>query len=217
MRTKPPLYYKSVALHLTLSPTLCVLPTFMQIETVKGSSSDRGAQLSSKVYFEPDPFLSGDKTGMGDGNYRGPARVGHDDLMVCVPHMRSANAVMSASQKRFNSQQRRFRVVVENTIGQIKKWKVIGGKAFRHQRYFKNKVFDVSAKLTARIMRVQNQYPRSRQWTTEVMKGWKWKLGILLWVGPEDPGSYLIHNLGEDFVYGSAEQGAAATLQSTWE
>ena len=53
MRTKPPLYYKSVALHVTLSPALCVLPTFMQIETVKGSSSDRGAHLSSKVYLEP--------------------------------------------------------------------------------------------------------------------------------------------------------------------
>ena len=99
---------------------------------------------------------------------------------------------MSASQKSFNSQQRRFRVVVENTIGQIKKWKAIGGKAFRHERDFEHMEFDVSAKLTARIMQVRNKSPRSRQWTAEVMEGWESKLEIHLWVDPEDRGSYLV-------------------------
>ena len=187
-----------------------------QIETVKGSS-DRGAHLSSKVYLESDSFLSEGDTGMGEGNHRGPARAGNADLMMCVPFLRSANVVMSASEKRFSSQQRRLRVVVENTIGQIKKWQVIGGKAFRHHRDFENEVFDVSSKLAARIMRVRNQYPRSLQWATEVMEGWESELGVHLWVDPEDPGSYLVHNLGEDFVHGSAEQGAAETLQTTWE
>ncbi|CAM9611339.1 unnamed protein product [Laminaria digitata] len=189
----------------------------IRVETVQGASSDRGAHLASHIYLDPNSFLSEGETGMGDGNYRGNARAGDSSLMMCVPYTKSANAVLSPAEKNFNSQQRRFRVVVENTIGQIKKWKTIGGQAFRHERDFENEVFDVCARLTARIMRVRNQYPRSLEWTTGVMEGWESKLGIHLWMDYEDPGSYLIHNRGEDYVYGTAEAGTATDLQNRWE
>ncbi|CAM9731266.1 unnamed protein product [Laminaria digitata] len=81
---------------------------------------------------------------------------------MCVPHQN--NGHLTQEQKSFNSRQRRFRVVVENTIGQIKKWKIVGGKAFRHERNFEVTVFDVCARLTARIMRVRDKYPRSADW-----------------------------------------------------
>ncbi|CAM9372289.1 unnamed protein product, partial [Hapterophycus canaliculatus] len=87
---------------------------------------------------------------MGDGNYQGVARSDSNDLYMCVPYKKPANGELTPDARAYNSEQRRFRVVVENTIGQIKKWKVIGnGKAFRHRRDFEREAFNVCARLTA--------------------------------------------------------------------
>lgn len=185
------------------------------MDTAKGCFSDRAAHCASEVYLQADSLLSDGETGMGDGNYRGPARAGDNVTQMCVPHQN--NGHLTQEQKSFNSRQRRFRVVVENTIGQIKKWKIVGGKAFRHERNFEVTVFDVCARLTARIMRVRDKYPRSADWVGNQITDWEAKLGIFLWMDAEDPGSYLIHGHGEDLIYDNWQQGHATLLQNRWE
>ncbi|CAM9638853.1 unnamed protein product, partial [Laminaria digitata] len=91
-----------------------------------------------------------------------------------VPHPDTGD--LSTDEKFFNSRQRRFRVVVEKTVGQIKKWGVVGGKAFRHQRDFEVPVFEVCARLTARLMRVREEYPRGAGWVGEEVLEWEAKL-----------------------------------------
>lgn len=170
------------------------------------------------MFLEPDLFLSANEVGMGDGNYRGTARSDSNDLQMCVPHKKPVGAELTADQRRFNSEQRRYRVVVENTIGQIKKWKVIGnGKAFRHLRTFEKECFNVCARLTARIMRVRNQYPRSQSWIGDRRELWEAKLGIHLYWNYEDPGSYFLHGEGENYVYDNIQEGTATELQNRWE
>ena len=152
---------------------------------------------------------------MGDGNYRGPARSGDNVTQMCTPF--ANNGHLTTEQKNFNSRQRRFRVVVENPIGQIKKWEVVGGKAFRHQRDFEVTVFDVCARLTARIMRVRDKYPRSSSWVGNQITYWEAKLGIFLWMDAEDKGSYLIHDRADDLIYDNWEHGDATLLQKRWQ
>ncbi|CAN0089771.1 unnamed protein product, partial [Hapterophycus canaliculatus] len=85
---------------------------------------------------------------MGDGNYQGPARADSNELYLCVPDKKPAVGQLTNQAKGHNSEQRRYRVVVENTIGQIKKWRVVGnGKAFRHRRDFEKDTFNVCARL----------------------------------------------------------------------
>lgn len=188
---------------------------FLQVDTAKGCSSDRAAHCSSEVYLQSDSLLSEGETGMGDGNYRGPARMGDNITQMCTPF--ENNGHLTSEQNNFNSKQRRFRVVVENTIGQIKKWETVGAKGFRHQSDFEVTVFDVCARLTARIMRVQDKYPRSSAWVGNQITDWEAKLGIFLWIDPDDSGSYLIHDHAEDLIYENWEHGDATLLQNRWQ
>ena len=150
---------------------------------------------------------------MGDGNYRGPARAGDSSLMTCVPYTKSANAVMCPDENNFNSQHRRFGVVAESTIGRIKKWKTIVGKAFRHERDFDNEAFDVCARVTARVgagsaTSAPVVWIGPRMWWCDGKRGWGSTCG---WTG-----SYLIQIRirGEDYVYGSADDGTALTYRT---
>lgn len=184
----------------------------VQIETHNGALSDRAAYSNSPVYIDPQAFLSEGEVGMGDGNYKGEGRADTGEAM-CAPFPKGD---LTDDEKSFNSAHRRIRVVVENVIGQIKKWLVIGGGKFRHQRDFEPTVFDVCSKLTARIMRVRDSYPRSNDWMWEKLEEWEAKLGVFLWMDYEDPKSYFIHGLGADLIYQRNEDGDAALLQSRW-
>lgn len=188
---------------------------FRQIETVEGSCSDREAHCESDLYLDPDSLLSEGETGMGDGNFRGPARLGRDDLHTCVPYPDTGD--LSMDEKIFNSRQRRFGVVVEKTIGQIKKWGVVGGKAFRHQRDFAVPVFEVCARLTARLMRVRKRYPRSAEWVGEEVTDWEAKLGVFLWMDCKDSRSYVAHGLEEDVGYLGWSKRKGKLLQQRWD
>lgn len=179
--------------------------------------NDRGAHLASRVYTHPEEFLSDNEVGMGDGAYAGVARSDSSELYMCVPYKKPAHGDLTGDERRFNTEQRRYRVVVENTIGQIKKWKVVGnGKAFRHRRDFEADVFNVCARLTARIMRVRDRYPRSSAWIGMVRETWETKLGIHYYWDYEDPRSYLVHNEGENYVYGVVTQTTGTELQLAW-
>lgn len=177
---------------------ISVLPflRWQKSETVEGRMSDRAAHVVSPVFTNAAEYLSPTEVGMGDGNYRGVARADNALLMMCVPNRQDPH--MTPTQRNFNSEQRRVRVVVENTIGQVKKWKSMGSGAFNHRRDFEKSVFDVCVHLTARIMRVRDRYPRSARWLEQGMEEWEAKLGIYLWLDPDEPGFYLIHNLGEE-------------------
>lgn len=155
---------------------------------------------------------------MGDGNYRGTARSDSNHLHMCVPYQKPTVGELFPEGKMFHSEQRRFRVVVENTIGQIKKFKTVGnGKAFRHQRDLEKYVFNVCARLTARIMRVRDAYPRSQEWIGDKKEEWEAKLGIHYYWDYEDPGAYFIHGIREDYVYENTTVGMANDLQTRWE
>ncbi|CAN0000888.1 unnamed protein product [Ectocarpus sp. 4 AP-2014] len=141
----------------------------LRIETVAGAMNDKGAHLTSRVFTNPQEFLSDGEVGVGDGACGGLARADSDDLYMCLHYRRHPRGDLSNAERPFNTEQRRFRVVVENTIVQIKKWKVVGnGKAFRQRRDFETDVFNVCARLTARIVRVRDKYPRSREWIGKV-------------------------------------------------
>lgn len=177
--------------------------------------SDRAAHVASRVFQQPGDFLSPGERGMGDGNYQGLARVDDGVLLMCVPHRKSVN--LTPQQRAFNSVQRRMRVVVENSIGQIKKWKIIGEGRFDHHRDFEPAVFECCAKLTALVMRLRNKYPRSEQWVWDHFEDWEAKLGVYLYVDYEDPESYLVHGLGEDLLYTTNVEGDAARCQERWD
>eukprot|EP00904_Undaria_pinnatifida_P003966 jgi/Undpi1/13570/HiC_scaffold_8.g03229.m1 len=158
-----------------------------------------------------ETILSDSETGMGDGNYRRPARSGDNVTQMCTPF--ANNGHLTTDQKNFNSRQRRFHVVIENTIGQIKKWEVVGGKAFRHEHDFEGTVLDVCAGLTASKMRVRDKYPRSSSWVGNQITDREAELGILLWMDAEDKGSHFIHDRAEDQIYDHGEHGDATVLQ----
>lgn len=139
-------------------------------------------------------------------------------MMMCVPFKKPSVGTLSLEARAFNSQQRKFRVVVENTIGQIKKWKSVGnGKAFRHLRTFEKEVFNVCARLTARIMRVRDQYPRRKEWIGEKIEGWESRLGIHYYYDPDSPENYFHNDKEVDLVYDNVEPGEATDLQGIWE
>lgn len=124
---------------------------------------------------------------------------------------------VTEAERGFNARQRRIRVVVENTIGQVKKWRVIGTGKFRHHRDLEPAVFELCAKLTARLMRVRDKYPRSKEWLWKEYEEWEAKLGVFLILDNEDPQSHLVHNLGADMLYNSATpDGRANVLQHRW-
>lgn len=191
-------------------------PLFLfQIETVEGSSSDREAHCASDLYLEPESLLSEGEIGMGDGNFEGAAISGDDDMHICVPHPDTGD--LSMDEKIFNSRQRRFRLVVENTIWQIKKWGVVGRRAFRHQRDFEVPVFEVCARLTARLMRVRERYPRGTEWDGEEVTAWEAKLGVFLWMDCRDSRAYLAHGLEDDRVYLDWTKEKRKLLEQRWD
>ncbi|CAM9921552.1 unnamed protein product [Scytosiphon promiscuus] len=188
---------------------------YTDVETVAGRLSDRAAHTASQLFLQPGEFLAYGETGMGDGNYRGDARWDMPNLKMCVPF--EASPHLSIANKNFNSMQRRARVVIENSIGQIKKWRIIGDGRFEHQRDFEPHVFELCARLTARLMRVRNAYPRSERWVLNQLESWEAKLGVFLWMDPDDAASYLVHGLANDLEYHTNPGAAAGLLQQRWE
>ncbi|CAN0400236.1 unnamed protein product [Ectocarpus sp. 8 AP-2014] len=65
-------------------------------------------------------------------------------------------------------------------------------------------------------MRVRDKYPRSREWIGKVRETWETKLGIHYYWDYEEPRSYLVHNEGENYVYGVATEDTARRLQQAW-
>ena len=54
--------------------------------------------------------------------------LGLEPIIGYVPNKRSAHeSSLSDEEKRYNKKLSSFRVVVENAIGQIKRWKIVGG------------------------------------------------------------------------------------------
>ncbi|CAB1111941.1 unnamed protein product [Ectocarpus sp. CCAP 1310/34] len=188
---------------------------------IRGSMDDRDRvlcwleMLRRDTLFEDMALAYGRCAGTYHNEFKDTTAAAQN--MPCLQEEAAAGD-LSNEERRFNTEQRRFRVVAENTIGKIKKWKAVGnGKAFRHRRDFEKDVFDVCARLTARIMRVRDRYPRSPEWTGRVKEAWEVKLGIHLYWDYEDPKSYLVHNEGENYVYGVANEGTAQHLQQCWD
>lgn len=200
---------------LTVDFPSCTSVLSLQLETVEGCCSDREAYCASDLYLEPSGLLSEGETGMGDESYAGPATPDTDGTHTCVPHPNTGD--LSMDEKIFNSRHRRFSVVVDSTIGQIKKWRVVGGKAFRHQRDFAVPVFEVCARLTARIMRVRGRYPRGAEWVGEETTDWEDKLGVFLWMDCKDSKAYVAHGLEEDTVYAAWTQRKGKLLRQRWD
>ena len=129
-----------------------------------------------KVFNNPQKYLSapdlpsGRSTGLGDGIYRGPACIDQRVPLMCTPWNLAGvcdprvTPRVRKGRRAWNRRQRRLRVVVEQTFGIIKQWKVVGNVVWRMDYELQGKNFLLATLLTARLMRVRNSYPRGEKW-----------------------------------------------------
>lgn len=117
----------------------------------------------------------------------------------------------------FNSRQRRFRAVVEKKVVQIKKWGVVGGKAFGHEREFEVPVFEVFTRLTARLIRVRDGYARGEGWIGEEVLEWEAKLGVFLCMDGRDSRPCSADGLEEDREFADWTKRKGTLLQQRWD
>ena len=124
------------------------------------------------VYREPARFLHNQETGLGDGMYRGAARIdgtlAQPSPRLCIPfsaaELARAPAASRPSMRAYNRRQRKLRVVVEQTFGMIKAWAIVGNTIYRANLDYQGRNFVLCTYLTARLMRVRDAYPRGNAW-----------------------------------------------------
>lgn len=113
-------------------------------DTVPGSVHDKKLYDESGVSHQ----LAEDEAMMGDSGFQG---IQHEHQAV-LPTKKPKGAELSAAQKERNRQISRVRVVVENTIAQIKTFAVIKA-VYRHSREGYNTIFRIVAVLVNRRIR----------------------------------------------------------------
>jgi transposase len=89
--------------------------------------------------------LESDEAMMGDKGYQG---IQHAHPSV-LPHKKPKGGELTDEQKAFNRRLSKARVVVENTICQIKTFRVMADR-YRHPRDSRNDVFNIVAALVNR-------------------------------------------------------------------
>jgi hypothetical protein len=85
-----------------------------------------------------------------------------------TPYKKPSKGKLTESQRKYNTALSKIRVIIENVIGQIKKWKILG-TVYRHFSLSKNNqisfelVIRVVTKLTALL--INNSHLRAKNWT----------------------------------------------------
>ena len=132
-------------------------------ELMDVSETVPGAQHDKKLYDESGvgAYLDEDEAMMGDSGYQG---IQHEHLAV-LPYKKPQGGQLTAEQKEHNRQVSRIRVVVENTIAQIKTFRIIA-EVYRHAREDYNAIFRTVAVLVNRRIRRHPLRRASRNITT---------------------------------------------------
>jgi hypothetical protein len=137
-------YYSGKKKRHTLKTQVVVRPTGELIDvsdTVPGSQHDKSLYDESGVADR----LGSDEAMMGDKGYQG---IQHAHPSV-LPHKKPKGGQLTDEQKAFNRRLSKARVVVENTICQIKTFRVMADR-YRHPRDSRNDVFNIVAALVNR-------------------------------------------------------------------
>ncbi len=140
-------YYSGKKKRHTLKTQIVVRPGGDIVDvshTVPGSQHDKSLYDDSRVA----DCLASDEAMMGDSGYQG---MQHDHLSV-LPHKKPRGGQLTDEQKVFNRRVSKARVVVENTICQIKTFRVMADR-YRHPRDSHNDVFHMVAALVNRRIR----------------------------------------------------------------
>ena len=137
-------YYSGKKKRHTLKTQVVVRPTGDLIhvsDTVPGSQHDKSLYDESGVADR----LESDDAMMGDKGYQG---IQHAHQSV-LPYKKPRGGQLTDEQKAFNRRLSRTRVVVENTICQIKTFRAMADR-YRHPRDSHNDVFNIVAALVNR-------------------------------------------------------------------
>ena len=137
-------YYSGKKKRHTLKTQIVVRPTgeLMHVsDTAPGSQHDKSLDDQSGVA----DHLASDEAMMGDRGYQG---IQHAHQSV-LPHKKPRGGELTDEQKAFNRRLSKARVVVENTICQIKTFRVVADR-YRHPRHSHNDVFNIVAALVNR-------------------------------------------------------------------
>ena len=104
---------------------------------------------------------------------------------------RAGNHQLVNSMREFNTIFRSMRLVVENSIARIKEWSIVGTE-YRGNINKQGMYFDLCARLTARMMRVRDKYPRTIEGilSRTFSEDWEQELGWALFVDAENPDMY---------------------------
>lgn len=79
---------------------------------------------------------------MGDAGFKFNRKKDEKTIIGYTPYKKSKKKELTDEQKDFNTRLSSLRVIVENTFGSLKKWRILAGK-FRHFSPQKNNFFDV--------------------------------------------------------------------------
>ena len=161
-----------------------------------GNHNDRGLWVQTSIYREPESYLSADENALMDGVFQGELH-SRTTRGALIPASKAAIASGRTFDERqalrgANRQQRRLRVVIEQTIGIISQYDIIGRGKYRGSVETQGLNFLLCTQLTARTMRLRNSYPRGRHWLTSggELEQWEREMGDYLYVDPSAPDLY---------------------------
>jgi len=140
-------YYSGKKRRHTLKTQVVALPdgTIVGVsDTVPGSQHDKALYDAIGVAEQ----LEEDEAIMGDSGYQG---IQHDHLAV-LPTKKPKGGELTDEQKQRNRQISQARVVIENTIAQLKFFRILADR-YRHSRDSHHQVFRIVASLVNRRMR----------------------------------------------------------------
>jgi len=145
--TTQKMYYSGKKKRHTLKTQIVVAPDgeLMAVsQTVPGSRHDKKLYDESGVGGK----LEADEAMMGDSGFQG-IQLGH---RAVLPHKKPKGGELTQAQKEYNRRVSQVRVVVENSIAQIKLFRVTA-EVYRHARENHNGIFQIVAALVNRRIR----------------------------------------------------------------
>ena len=158
-----------------------------------GSENDRDMYNGSRFYRYWRSFLRIAETVGGNAIFHGPKGQGsrafnswNDD---CYAPFNSPELVGNPHRRQFNRLSHRYRVVVENAIGLIKKWLIVS-VPYRGDKEDQAFLWIVASRLTAFTMRIRNKYPRGEKFMNQYLEQWEEELGEYLWFDAACPGLF---------------------------
>ena len=165
----------------------------MRVESgLPGNENDRGLYNTSEVYLNPHKYLLPNHSGLADGIFQGRLH-SHSETTegALIPSSRAeihkASTIAAQNMLRLrNRLQRRLRVVIEQLIGLIKQWKIVGNEPYRGDIDDQGVNFLLCTQLTAWLMESRDSYPRGKKWMNDELEAWEIQLGNDLYEDPLD-------------------------------